>query len=84
MINPGGREICRAGGLNRDEGKYLNYFLKRVLLTIRYVELLATGVVDYLSLVGYLVGGLVVDEDSRGTGALDEAVEHWCMLGVSE
>ena len=40
--------------------------------------------VDYLICLGYLVGGLVVDEDSSRSGALEEPIEDGLVLGVAE
>lgn len=40
--------------------------------------------VDDLIRFGYLVGGLIVDEDSSRSGALEEAIEDGLVLGVAE
>ena len=57
---------------------------KGVTLTISDIDLGMTWEIDDLVSLGHLVGGLVVDEDSRGACALEEAIEHRLVLGMAE
>lgn len=58
--------------------------LQSFFLAVSYVEFFATLVILDLSRLSNLVGGLIVNEDSRRPCALEEALEYGLVLSVSE
>jgi hypothetical protein len=55
-----------------------------VTLTIGDIDLRVAWEVDNLVRLSNLVGGLIVDENSGRSGALEEPVEDGLVLGVTE
>ena len=72
--------LSRLGGSH----KVKTFALELDLFSISYEEFFVTAIVLNLSTISDLVLGLIVDEDSGISRSIEEAIEEWLELLISE